>query len=212
MTTPDAKHEEWISKYGNTFRYKFLAGGQRLASVDLNFIGHVLQKSDDFIKPVRTQELLERLLGKGVLIAEHADHRRQRRVLNPAFSIAAIREMTPIFYDKAYELQRKLIELIEEPRENDQASPTPPKPEDQVKDARKIDVMRFLGAATLDVIGVAGFDYDFQCRLLSVWTILTNKHSATTKTSSLRPSATCSPLAWASALSMCCRTLSPSCS
>ncbi|BEI86734.1 hypothetical protein CcaverHIS002_0700800 [Cutaneotrichosporon cavernicola] len=158
---PNAKHEEWFQQYGNVVRYNFLMGGQRLSSVDMGFIGHVLQHNDDFIKPIRAQEMLERLLGNGVLIAEHAAHRRQRRVLNPAFSVAAIRDMVPIFYDKSYELQRKLIDLIEEPSQDDQASPTPAKPEDVVKGARKIDVMRYLGAATLDVIGLAGFDYDF---------------------------------------------------
>ncbi|TXT09601.1 uncharacterized protein COLE_03535 [Cutaneotrichosporon oleaginosum] len=158
---PNAMHEQWFNTYGNVIRYKFLMGAQRLTSVDMGFIGYVLQHNDEFIKPVRAQEMLERLLGNGVLIAEHAAHRRQRRVLNPAFSLAAIRDMTPIFYDKSYELQRKLAELIEEPSELDQAAPTPAKPEDVVKGARKIDVMRYMGAATLDVIGLAGFDYDF---------------------------------------------------
>jgi cytochrome P450 len=158
---PNAKHEEWFDTYGHVIRYKFLMGGMRLSSVDMGFIGYVLQHNDDFIKPVRAQEMLERLLGNGVLVAEHTAHRRQRRVLNPAFSPAAIRDMTPIFYDKSYELQRKLIELIDEPSPTDQASPTPAKAEDVVKGARKIDVMRYMGATTLDVIGLAGFDYDF---------------------------------------------------
>lgn len=179
---PNAKHAEWFAQYGNVIRYHFMAGGQRLASTDMGFVGHVLQKSDDFIKPIRTQQLLERLLGNGVLIAEHATHRRQRRVLNPAFSLAAIREMTPIFYDKSYELQRKLIELVEEPTADDGASPTPPKPEDVVKGARKIDVMRHLGAATLDVIGLAGFDYDFEGESSSK-NIAELQRCATTRTS-----------------------------
>lgn len=156
---PMEEHAKWLARYGDTIRYRVLFGEPRLFSADPGFISYVLQHSDDFIKPERTNRVLNRLLGEGVLTAEGADHRRQRRVLNPAFSPAAIRDMGDIMFDKAYELQRKLSNLIED--DSIPASETPPKPEDQVKGTRKIDMMKYLGQCTLDVIGVAGFDYDF---------------------------------------------------
>ena len=41
------------------------------------------------------------LLGPGLLTTEGAQHRRQRKMLNPVFSAAHLRNMTHIFYDIA---------------------------------------------------------------------------------------------------------------
>ncbi|KAK4685639.1 hypothetical protein P7C73_g4507, partial [Tremellales sp. Uapishka_1] len=98
---------------------------------------------------------MEEILGNGVIIAEGEDHRRQRKVLNPSFSAAAVRDMTTIFYDKANELVGVLNGILEEPAE-EPASP------DTEAGGRKIDILRYLGQTTLDIIGIAGFGYDFQ--------------------------------------------------
>ena len=41
------------------------------------------------------------LLGPGLLAAFGTEHRRQRKLLNPAFSIAHMRGLSPIFYNVA---------------------------------------------------------------------------------------------------------------
>lgn len=69
-----------------------------------------------------------------------------------------------MFMDKAYELKDTLNHIVNDT--SIEASPTPPVPGDVVEGTRKIDVMRYLAQATLDVIGLAGFNYDF--RSLSV--------------------------------------------
>ena len=38
------------------------------------------------------------LLGPGLLTTEGIQHRRQRKLLNPAFSVAHLRQMTDPFY------------------------------------------------------------------------------------------------------------------
>lgn len=161
---PCGKHDEWIAEYGHTIRYTMMFGETRIVTTDPVALGFILQHSYEFVKPERTNQFLERMLGNGVLTAEGDVHRRQRRVLNPAFGPAAIRDMSPVFYDKAYELQRKFNTFIEDEAaaDADVTSPTPAKDVDRVPGARKIDVMRYLGQTTLDVIGVAGFNYDFK--------------------------------------------------
>ncbi|KAL1407956.1 hypothetical protein Q8F55_004753 [Vanrija albida] len=161
---PCGKHDEWIAEYGHTIRYTMMFGETRIVTTDPVALGFILQHSYEFIKPPRTNQFLERMLGNGVLTAEGDVHRRQRRVLNPAFGPAAIRDMSPVFYDKAYELQRKFNTFIEDEAaaDADVTSPTPAKDVDRVPGARKIDIMRYLGQTTLDVIGVAGFNYDFK--------------------------------------------------
>lgn len=150
----------WIKTYGTTFRYRILAGGWRFFSADTTALSYILSHADQFPKPEMTRRQMTEILGNGVLIAEGADHRRQRRILNPSFSQAAVRDMMPIFFDKSYELKEKLQAMITD--ETIEASPTPAKPEDKVEGGRKIDVMRYLGQTTLDVIGIAGFNYDFK--------------------------------------------------
>jgi cytochrome P450 len=106
---------------------------------------------------------LSELLGHGVLTAEGASHRRQRRVLNPAFSPATIAEMGPILWDKAHELRSKLVSLIEDDAAaaHEAPAPTPPTAMDVVKGARKVDILRYMSKFTLAVIGTAGFGYEF---------------------------------------------------
>jgi hypothetical protein len=69
----------------------------------------------------------------------------------PSFSTASTRPLTPVFLDKAYELRDKLLEVATS------------EDTDTEKDKKKgtVDMLYWLGRATLDVIGLAGFDYTF---------------------------------------------------
>lgn len=138
-----------------------LFGAPRVCSADPVTLNYILSHHDMFPKPALTRKFLTDLLGDGVLVAEGTTHRRQRRILNPSFSPQSIRDVIPVFYDKAEELREKLLGLIEEDPLNT-ASPTPASKEDAISGGRKIDVMKFLGQCTIDVIGVAGFNYDFK--------------------------------------------------
>lgn len=153
-------HTKWIKQFGSTFRYRIIGGGWRFFTADPVALSYILQHADTFPKPDLTRQQMETFLGNGVLIAEGADHRRQRKILNPSFSQAAVRDMVPIFLDKAYDLSDKLQGMISD--HTIEASPTPATGIDVVPGTRKIDVMRYLGQATLDVIGLAGFNYDFR--------------------------------------------------
>jgi cytochrome P450 len=72
---------------------------------DLRAVQAVLASADAFHKPAPIRELLARILGRGVLIAEGAHHRAQRRALSPAFGPAQLRDLTGIFLDKANEVR-----------------------------------------------------------------------------------------------------------
>lgn len=156
---------EWIKQYGHTFRYRILGGSWRFFTADPVALSYILNHPDTFPKPELTRQQMEKFLGNGVLIAEGADHRRQRKILNPSFSQAAVREMVPMFFDKAHELRDTLITMVNDT--SIETSPTPAVAKDIVPGARKIDVMRYLAQATLDVIGLAGFNYDFRSMSLT---------------------------------------------
>lgn len=68
--------------------------------------------------------------------------------------------MLPIMWEKTYELKAKLFSLIEDPS-NEEASPTPPVAMDIVPGARKVDMLKYIAMTALDIIGSAGFGYEF---------------------------------------------------
>lgn len=81
-----------------------------------------------------------------MLLVEGDVHRKQRKMLNPAFSHKHIKEMVSTMAVPAEMLGRMWEERV-----------------DQSEDGCvEFDVARDLGACTLDIIGRAGFGYDFQ--------------------------------------------------
>jgi cytochrome P450 len=94
--------------------------------------------SPNYIKPPRASHFIRILIGDGIITAEYDEHKRQRRILTPAFGVSHIREITPHFWTKANQLTEEWRPLVES------------KPEEG------IDVMKWMNRATLDIIGLAG--------------------------------------------------------
>lgn len=152
--------KRWVTEAGApTVRYQELLGGQAICTVDPVAAGHILQHSATFVKPDYRVRLFGRVTGMGVLLVEGEAHRRQRRVLNPAFSQSSLRDMMPIFYRKAYELGGMMSAWIADGRRD--LAPTPVDDADALPGTIKLDVSSWLQRLTLDVIGLAGFGYDF---------------------------------------------------
>ncbi|KIK80380.1 hypothetical protein PAXRUDRAFT_833550 [Paxillus rubicundulus Ve08.2h10] len=140
-------HEQWVKEYGNTLKYKGFFSTNRLFTMDPRAINYVLTHSSDFQKPSQVRYSLSQILGEGVLFVEGAQHRQQRRIMNPAFGPAQIRALTDIFLAKAIQLRNVWSSEIADAAQN--ATST------------RIDVLPWLSRMTLDVIGLAGFNYDF---------------------------------------------------
>jgi len=159
LREPLESHQEWVETYGPTFRWPFMMGSHRIASIDPLVMSTVLNDTDTFVKPPEQLKSLGELLGQGVLVVQHEHHRRQRRVMAPAFGPAAIRALEDVFMEKAVQLRNKINDLLED--ESVESSPTPAAPQDKVPGARKVDIEKYLAEMALDIIGVAGFDYHF---------------------------------------------------
>jgi cytochrome P450 len=135
----------WHREHGPIIRYYFPFGCERLSIADDQAIKHMTVKNPyNFPKPVRAKLWMVRILGEGVLLAEHMEHAYQRKTLNPGFSISAIRTFTPIFWEKALlmaDLQRNEMEAAGKP-------------------SISFEVLEWLNRCTLDIIGKAGFGYN----------------------------------------------------
>lgn len=154
-----AQHAIWSKEYGTTYKYSVLFNLQRFYTEDTTALAYILSHGDIFQKPSQTRKGLSDMLGNGLLTAEGHDHKRQRKLLNSSFSPSAVRDMVPIFFEKGYQLRDKLLSMIDD--ESVETAPTPTLESDRVKGGRKMDVAKYLAQATLDIIGIAGFDYDF---------------------------------------------------
>ncbi|KAK0551073.1 hypothetical protein OC844_006634, partial [Tilletia horrida] len=88
--------------------------------------------------------------GDGLLTKDGAEHRRQRKVAHPAFTMPAVHDMGPVFHEKAGELVSRLRQQVID---------------DDSKAAKqygaRINVAPEIFSAALDIIGAAGFDYQF---------------------------------------------------
>lgn len=87
---------------------------------------------------------------------EGAEHRVQRRVLAPAFSQQAIRNLAPIFFRKAEEICERWKSAI---------GPTVKLEDEKDRSAQscgvRIDVANWIMRASFDVVGLAVFNHDF---------------------------------------------------
>ncbi|ODN79874.1 hypothetical protein L202_03767 [Cryptococcus amylolentus CBS 6039] len=159
----EAPQTAWHAKYGSTLQTPFLPFPfySSFQTTDPTALNYIVSHPDLFPKPKYIwTEIASVGGGEGLVMAEGDQHRKQRKVLNGCFTPAAIAGMVPTFYDKAYELREKLLEIVEG-ISDETPSLTPPQPMDQVAKGRKVDVMRYIMQATFDIIGLTGFGYQF---------------------------------------------------
>uniref|UniRef100_A0A0W0FP89 Cytochrome p450 n=1 Tax=Moniliophthora roreri TaxID=221103 RepID=A0A0W0FP89_MONRR len=134
----------WVDQYGRIYRRTTLFSRPEIVVADLKGLTHILKDNYNYVKPDLLRYLLGRVTsGLGLLVSEQDDHKKQRRVVNPAFGPAQIRDLTKIFLDKSIELRDEWTNIID----NDGTG--------------QVDTMKWLSRMTLDVIGKAGFNYDF---------------------------------------------------
>jgi hypothetical protein len=113
---PAEAHIEWIKKLqSNVYVYRGALYSPRLLMADARAMNHVLGQgqSYEYPKPEGSRKFLEELLGNGLLVAEGDVHKRQRRILQPAFSVSAIRNLTPTFFHHANRFAEVLGDLVD---------------------------------------------------------------------------------------------------
>ena len=102
-----------------------------------------------------------RILGEGVLFAEGEDHKRQRKILLPAFSPPALRALTPVFFSSSYQLRDKWTAMIADGTVDERAykdSDTSKANAEKSADSNSsavIEVANWMSRLTLDIIGLS---------------------------------------------------------
>lgn len=134
---------QWEAKYGPNYAYKGFLSGSRLMTTDPVALSYILGHAYDYPKPDFVRDTLAAMGAgeEGLVTSEGEVHRRQRKILSPAFSLSHIKSLTPIFWDKAEQLRDIWLRPSGNPV--------------------RVDALSYLARATLDVIGLAGFGYHF---------------------------------------------------
>ncbi|KAM5543135.1 hypothetical protein V8D89_003009 [Ganoderma adspersum] len=135
---------QWMKEYGSTWRTRGAFGTDVLMSVDPKAIQHVFQKSGyNYTKKTSQNFMFGLMTGPGIVSALGEDHRRHRKIMHPAFSAPRLRAFLPLFQRIAGKLSEKWKGELVGARELELA------------------INKMLSRATLDVIGEAAFDYDY---------------------------------------------------
>ena len=181
-TPPVEGHLRFQQELGTTvYVYRGMFYSPRLFIADAKAMLHILSAANsyNYEKPSSTRLVLKNFLGEGVLVAEGDVHKRQRKILQPAFNVAAIRELNPIFMRYSRELVDKVGQMIdrsattaEEKGANGVTIPFVAQSQ-YALDASKpgapvLDMGWWCTRAALDIIGDAGFGYHFESLKIDV--------------------------------------------
>ncbi|KAJ3861973.1 cytochrome P450 [Lentinula novae-zelandiae] len=138
-------HEFLAKTYGSMTRLHGPCGTNTLYTFDPKAMQTVLVKDqnvfeeeDGFIEG----NLL--IFGEGLFSTLGHRHHKQRKILNPAFSAAHMREMIPVFFEVAHKLESALKNRL-------QAGPS----------TQEVEILSWMGRTALELIGQAGLGYSF---------------------------------------------------
>ncbi|KAF8195296.1 cytochrome P450 [Mycena galopus ATCC 62051] len=141
----DGQEGLWTAQYGRTVRINSLLGFGQLYTTDTKAVQHILSNSTLYEKPAEGRYFLGRVVGPGVLVVEGDEHKKQRKILNPAFGPAQLRVLTEIFVEKSRQLRDLWVTRTAEGG-----------------GIARVNVIPEFSTAALDIIGKAGFNYDFR--------------------------------------------------
>ncbi|KAG2144209.1 cytochrome P450 [Suillus clintonianus] len=147
-TSPDSgtMYEHWAEEYGVAYMIPSVLGQTKIILCDPRAIAHFFARETwTYVKTPLALALTEVSIGKGLLWSDGEMHKRQRKALTPAFSNAAIRKLTSVFYDSAYKAKGAWDTIIESSKDGNAV----------------IEVQNWMNHVSLDIIGIAGFSHDF---------------------------------------------------
>ncbi|CAK4672053.1 unnamed protein product [Aphanomyces euteiches] len=132
----------WVKKYGGAVHYRATLEHCVLLT-DPEAIKHVyMVNGDNYPRADMFRHRIRSFLGgDGLLSSEGETHHRQRKMLMPHFGIAKVREFIGIFAHHTRQLSQHLKQVADQ--------------------GVAVDMHELFSKLTLDIIGVAGFGYNF---------------------------------------------------
>ncbi|KAN0138914.1 cytochrome P450 [Lactarius tabidus] len=137
---------KWMREYGSAWRVRGCMGENRLMVADPKALQYILHTSGyNFPKAPDASHTIRMLTGDGVGCTKEDIHRRQRKVMAGAFSVPHLKAFLTQFQITASKLAQKWKDEIATDKDHE---PT-------------LNMSEWLSRSTMDIIGEAGFDFDF---------------------------------------------------
>ncbi|POS77973.1 hypothetical protein DHEL01_v203640 [Diaporthe helianthi] len=135
---------EYCSKYDGVWYATFTNRRPTLVLGDQEAINYVLNNAQTYVRAEAQMRVTRLLFGEGLVGVDGAQHKRQRKVVGPAFSSTAVEGMAPIFYLFAERLANNWEAKLS-------------------RDKRfETNAYQDFEALSIDIIGQAGFKYEFK--------------------------------------------------
>lgn len=136
-------HVDLVKKYGTTVRIHHFLGDERLYTIDPLALHHIFVKHQYIYEETPMFLTMMRLqFGTSLLSTLGEHHRKQRKMLNPVFSLKHMRGLLPIFYPVTHQLRDVLARKVK-------------------NGETEINVMTWMSRAALEYIGRGGFGFTF---------------------------------------------------
>ncbi|KAN0129562.1 cytochrome P450 [Lactarius tabidus] len=137
---------KWMREYGSAWRRAGCFGTDHLMLADPKAIKHILHSAGyHYPKAAERAQILNLVSGNGLATVQGQVHHRQRKIMTPAFGTHQVESFLPLFHKTASKLVQKWEELIS-------ADPS---------GQTLVNVTTWFSSATVDIIGEAGFDFQF---------------------------------------------------
>ncbi|KAJ7274475.1 cytochrome P450 [Mycena haematopus] len=136
-------HHALAEKYGGVVRIDGPLGAKELYIFDPRALYQIMVKDQDIFEETDSTIRGTRIsFGEGILSTLGEQHKKQRKMLNPIFSAAHLRQMVPVFFGVGKRLRAALeIRVQHGPKE--------------------VDVLLWMTRTALELVGQAGLGYSF---------------------------------------------------
>ncbi|KAH9854630.1 cytochrome P450 [Lenzites betulinus] len=132
-----------VERYGSVFTWNGLLKKKCLYTFDTRALHSIFIKDQDiYIESPVFAKAFQLFLGPGLVATFGAQHRRQRKILNPLFSGKQMRGLTPIFTPIIHKLKDAISVRVAD-------------------ETREIDMVGWMGRAALELIGQGGLGHSF---------------------------------------------------
>ncbi|PIL26669.1 cytochrome P450 [Ganoderma sinense ZZ0214-1] len=132
-----------VDTYGPVSKLHSFLGTRIIHTYDPKALHSVhVKDQDSYDRGLQLMLTARLIVGPGILAAFGPEHRRQRKLLNPAFSIAHMRGLSPIFYNVAGKLRTAIERQVE-------GGP------------KDLDILEWMGRTALELVGQGMMGYSF---------------------------------------------------
>ncbi|EME40777.1 hypothetical protein DOTSEDRAFT_136392 [Dothistroma septosporum NZE10] len=137
-------------RHDGMFRYLGILNSERIAVTTKEGVAELARRYQyDFPKTKMLEKLAEPIIGRGLVIVNGDEHKRQRRLLTPVFAMKHMRDLEPTFWAKSVEVSDKFDEIVEKTAAASGFS-------------APIDIDFYTGLVGLDIISKAALGTDYR--------------------------------------------------